>query len=309
MKNYITLFISAFLIFDSCKTPVQDAGLRLTEGRVPVTVTHAGTHDMKEAIDLNATSVFMLKTFVKSNTNGYLQEVNVQPGEYVSKGRQMFVIRSKESENIGNTVMALDTSFHFRGLIAIVSPGNGYVTELACRSGDYVQDGETLAAISDANSLVFMLELPYELRPYLPGNKTVELTLPDGQKITGNIGAPMPVVDPVSQTQNYIIRIAQARSIPENLVVKVTFIKERKTQAVALPKGAILTNEVQSEFWIMRMTDSTTAVKVPVTRGIETTDSVEILSPVLTPSDIILLTGNYGLPDTAKVIIEDKERE
>ncbi len=56
----------------------------------------------------------------------------------------------------------------------------------------------------------------------------------------------------------------------------------------------------------MKMIDSTTAVKVPVTIGLVTSGQVEITSPILKPSDQILLTGNYGLPDTAKVIIENK---
>ena len=53
----------------------------------------------------------------------------------------------------------------------------------------------------------------------------------------------------------------------------------------------------------MKMIDSATAVKVPVKKGLETADKVEILSPVLKVTDKILLTGNYGLPDTAKVTV------
>ena len=56
----------------------------------------------------------------------------------------------------------------------------------------------------------------------------------------------------------------------------------------------------------MKMTDSITAVKVPVIIGLETSDQVEITSPKLLSSDQILITGNYGLPDTARVIIEKK---
>jgi hypothetical protein len=51
----------------------------------------------------------------------------------------------------------------------------------------------------------------------------------------------------------------------------------------------------------MKLIDSATAVKVPVKKGLETKDRVEILSPAFAPSDRILLTGNYGLSDTAKV--------
>jgi hypothetical protein len=49
------------------------------------------------------------------------------------------------------------------------------------------------------------------------------------------------------------------------------------------------------------MINDSTAVKVPVKKGMETNDNVEIVSPSLSPTDKILLTGNYGLPDTAKV--------
>jgi hypothetical protein len=51
----------------------------------------------------------------------------------------------------------------------------------------------------------------------------------------------------------------------------------------------------------MQMVDSTTAVKVPVKKGMETKDRIEILEPQFKAGDKILLSGNFGLPDTAKV--------
>jgi multidrug efflux pump subunit AcrA (membrane-fusion protein) len=307
MKNFIFLSaIACFLIY-SCKTSNENTS-KLIEGRVPVTTTHPGKSTLVEGIELNATSTFLLKTLVKSNTNGYLKEVNVQLGDKISKGDKMFIVRSKEAENLGNTISRLDTSLKFSGLINILSNGNGYITRLDYEAGDYVQDGETIAEISDLNSLVFLLELPYELTSFLPKNKTVVLNLPDGKKLSGTITKPLPVVDAVSQTQKYVIKVYQANAIPENLIAKVTFIKNQKNSAISLPKEAIVTNETQSEFWIMKMTDSITAIKVAVTKGIETSARVEILSPKLKPSDVILLTGNYGLPDTASVsIIKGKE--
>lgn len=53
----------------------------------------------------------------------------------------------------------------------------------------------------------------------------------------------------------------------------------------------------------MKLLDSATAVKVPVKTGMETNDRIEILSPIFTGDDRFLLTGNYGLSDTAKVKI------
>jgi uncharacterized NAD(P)/FAD-binding protein YdhS len=53
----------------------------------------------------------------------------------------------------------------------------------------------------------------------------------------------------------------------------------------------------------MKVVDSSTAVKVPVTKGLETNGQIEIVSPAFTATDEIVLTGNYGLPDTATIKI------
>jgi len=117
------------------------------------------------------------------------------------------------------------------------------------------------------------------------------------------VSGSLPSVDPSSQTQSIFIKVNTSHPIPENLVAKVSIPKTLKGNTVSLPKAAVLTDETQSEFWIMKMIDSSTAIKVPVTKGIETSDRVEILTPPLSAADKILLTGNYGLSDTAKVRI------
>lgn len=306
MKISFTIQIMCLLTMVSChQTPDASFGEE-TKGLTPVTITHATFGSLTDEVLLNATSAFLLKTSVKSDVNGYLQKVNVHLGQRVNQGQELVVIRSKESEHLGNTISKLDTAFHFSGLVHIKSPAPGYITALSYQSGDYVQDSEVLATISDINSLVFLLELPYELNAWLSENKTVELTLPDGKKYKGSVESPLPSVDPVSQTQSYVIRVSGISSIPENLVATVKFVRKSTSRAIILPKEAVLTDETQTEFWIMKMTDSVTAIKVPVTMGLETADEVEIISPRLLPSDVILLTGNYGLPDTAKVIIQNK---
>jgi multidrug efflux pump subunit AcrA (membrane-fusion protein) len=91
--------------------------------------------------------------------------------------------------------------------------------------------------------------------------------------------------------------------IPENLVAKARIIKSQKSKTQSLPKDAVLANETQTEFWVMKLVNPTTAVKVPVTKGIESGDRVEIISPKFAAGDKIIVTGNYGLADTAKVKI------
>ena len=166
-----------------------------------------------------------------------------------------------------------------------------------------MQDGEQIALISDANSFAFTLELPYELTPLLRINKTVQLLLPDSSLLNGIIERPMPTVDAASQTQSYLISVSSNKMIPENLVAKVLLVKSSKQKATSIPKQAVLTNETQSNFWVMKLMNDSTAIKVFVQKGIETNDKVEILSPQFSAADKILVSGNYGLPDTALVQI------
>jgi len=267
----------------------------------PVSVVRISNDPLTEYIELNAVSAFLQKNYVKANANGYLQTVDSYLGKYVQDGQLLFRLKTKEAQSIGNSINVLDSSFKFSGIIDIKSSGHGFITQLNHQSGDYVQDGEQLAAISDMNSFAFLLDLPYELRQDLANKTEVEVILPDGEKLQGRIASALPTVDASSQTQSLVVKVNTTHSIPENLIAKVRIIKRKKDKTISLPKTAILTNETQDSFWVMKMIDSTTATKIAVKKGIEMGDRIEVISSRISDSDRILISGNYGLPDTAKV--------
>jgi multidrug efflux pump subunit AcrA (membrane-fusion protein) len=297
------LYFLLLIITASCHSKKADEEeTKEQEIITPVTITSASTDDMTDYIELNATSTFLQKAYVKASTNGYINSVNASIGKMVGAGQTMFVLRTKEAQSIGNTINLLDTSFKFSGIINIRAGTSGYVSEINHQTGEYVQEGEQLAAISDTRSFVFILNLPYELRPFVLDKKTVELLLPDGKSLMGNISSVMPTVDSASQTQNIAITVNE-RGLPANLIAKVRVVKTARSNAISLPKQTVLPDETQTNFWVMKVIDSTTAVKVPVTKGMEINDRIEILAPQFSVSDKFLLTGNYGLADTAKIKI------
>jgi multidrug efflux pump subunit AcrA (membrane-fusion protein) len=307
MKNFrkFTYWILFLLstCFVSCKPAAKPEAEPAVDARTPVTVATVSSEPLTEYVELNAVSAFLQKSYVKATANGYLQTVDAHLGKYVEKGSLLFQLKTKEAQSIGNSISVLDSSLKFSGMINIKANDHGYITQLNHQTGDYVQDGEQLAAISDMSSFVFLLNLPYELRPLLVNKKSVELILPDGEKLNGQIASYMPTVDSASQTQSIVIKVNPSHSIPENLIAKVRIIKTAKTKAISLPKAAVLSNETQDDFWVMKMIDSSTAVKVPIKKGIETADRVEVVTPPFSLNDKILISGNYGLPDTAKVKI------
>lgn len=301
----ILFFFLLMYAVQSCKSKSDDADEDISPADVisQVTVTHPAQSNINETVELNATSAFTLKTFVKANAIGYLQSSNIKVGDYVSKGQTLFTIKTKEAVALGNTINNLDTSLHFEGVTKIKSPISGYVTQLTYTAGSYVQDGEQLAEITDKSSFAFLLDLPYELKPYLPQNKILLLHLADNTVLTGHIESALPTLDSVAQTQRYIIKVNTDKLIPENLIAKVQLLKQHFSNVTLLPKAAVLSNEEQTEFWIMKLLNDSVAVKTDIKKGIENNDSIQVAEPALNDSDRIVLTGNYGLSDTAKVRI------
>lgn len=300
--KYFVLVLLAAVCSCHGKKKEEDEKAPATEAAgTPVTVTTVSNQPLQEYTDLNATTTFLQKSYIKANLTGYIQSTKAQLGKYVQTGQVLFTLITKEARSIGNDVNKLDPSLRFSGINEVKASASGYLTQLNHQLGDYVQDGEQLAAISDENSFAFVLNLPYELRQYVKVGDALDLTLPDGTKMKGTVTSALPSVDPAAQTQGIVIKVPNSIKIPENLVAKVRVVKLNKEHTISLPKAAILTNDVQDKFWVMQMIDSTTAAKVPIKKGVETKDRVEILEPQFKPEDKILLTGNFGLPDTAKV--------
>jgi len=278
-----------------------------TSTQTPVTVTSISQAAMEESIELNATATFLLKNYVKANATGYLRAAQIMPGQFVKPGQVLFTVKTKEAESIGNAVNNLDTSFKFSGTNSIKAGANGFISQLNHQSGDYVLDGEQLAVITDQNSFVFLLDLPFELRKDVTVGKKLEVSLPDGEKMPGTITSFMPTVDAASQTQSVVIKVNAIRIIPENLIAKIKIPTTILGSTISLPVAAVLSDETQSSFWVMKMIDSTTAVKVPVKKGLKTKNEIQIISPLFKAADRFILTGNYGLADTARVRITQPE--
>jgi multidrug efflux pump subunit AcrA (membrane-fusion protein) len=303
MNKYLLylLIIPLLALIASCGAPADNSAENPSETKTPVTVINVSKETLEETVDFNATSSFLDKSSVRSPISGYVKQVLVNLGSTVKKGDIMFYIQTKEG-------LALEGNKHdsindFTGIIKVTAPAYGQITSSNIQQGDYVQDGQELSTISSLNSLVFILEVPYDMHAYVSQGKQCKITLPDNKVITANVRAKLASIEPLAQTEKYILDPASEISVPENLVVLVHFTKNVKQNALTLPKEALLSDEAQTYWWVMKLINDSVAIKVPVTKGIETDVRVEITSPLFTLNDRIVVTGSYGLPDTAKIQI------
>ena len=94
-------------------------------------------------------------------------------------------------------------------------------------------------------------------------------------------------------------------ALPENLNVSAKIPIKIIKDAVAVPQEAVLTNETLDQFWIMKLLNDTTAVRVDIVKGIENNKFVQIVKPELMETERIIIDGGFGLPDTSKITINN----
>ena len=300
MNRNLILLMLAFI---ACQRHGGEPGENVVSARVPITVASVETGEMADYLDLTATSVFQVKSVVKATVSGYVEEQLVNVGDVVSKPGELFRLRTKES-----AAMRHDSanSLGFSGLIKVKATLDGIVTSIDHPKGDYVQEGDQLAVISVPASLVYILEVPYEYGGYIKTGAFCDLILPGGETIQGHIRSLLPSMNNTAQTRRYIIQPATLHNDPENLIAQVRIVKMVNPKAISLPKTCILSDEVQQNFWVMKLINDSVAVKVIIKPGLQTHDCVEITEPVFSTADRFLASGNYGLGDTAKVLVQGK---
>jgi hypothetical protein len=148
-----------------------------------------------------------------------------------------------------------------------------------------------------------LLNVPFEQNKYATPGRNCTILLPDSTVLNGTISGKLSTVDPVSQTQSYIVKPSNGVMLPENLSVLVQLSKSSKENAQVIDKSCVLSNETMDNFWVMKLINDTTAVKVVIKTGMTAGNKIEIISPAFTIHDRIINTGNYGLSDTAFVNI------
>jgi len=273
-----------------------------TKVRVPVTITHPVVSSISESITLTATSSYQRKNIVSSSVQGYILQTDVALGDHVTKGQPLFSMQTKESHVVASS--SLPDSLKIFGKISITASASGIVTVISHQTGDYVQDGEQLCTIADVASFAFVLSVPYGYIRYIKIGEACTLLLPDSTHIPARIEKKLASIDAASQTQNYLIIPSSGIMLPENIIVQVQLPTKENPHATLLPKPAVLADETMQNFWVMQLTNDSVAVKVPVQKGMENLENVQIISPVFSTDDRIVLTGNYGMEDSAFVTIK-----
>jgi len=295
MKILYYLFAILFIL-NSCNQKVK---INEKAPRPSVKTIHPKKGNIQEYKQLNGQVIYLNKNTIKAPISGYVTEVNIKMGSWIEKDELLFKIQSKESQALQNKDVSVPDNF---GVIKVIAGVSGFVNSLNITDANvYISEGNVMASIVKNTDLVIQVNTPFEFSNLLLKAKDIEIELPNHEVIQATFYMKIPKVDPISQTQQIYFKLNKHISLPESLNVLAKFHFNRKKDCVLLPKAAVLTNETQDQFWIMKVNADTLAIKLPITKGIENDGQVEILNPPLQLSDEIIISGGYELPDSTKV--------
>lgn len=297
--NQILVVAVAFSLLVSCGSKQTENSEEIVVPKAAVTITSLTKGKIQDIITLNGKTVFLKKNQVVSPISGYITAVNVKFGDIVLQDKVLFEIQTRENK-------ALQQAGNAGGLgkITVQSTTAGIINEpVTLGVGAYVVEGTPLCSLVDNNDLLVQVNVPFEYHNLIKTGTKCRLFLPDNSQIEGSVIQIRPFINETSQTQEVLIKPFSNRALPENMNLTARFIQSGSTETMLLPKKAILTNETQDDFWVLKVVQDSIAIMVPVEMGIRNDSLVEIISTDLNVTDKIILEGGYGLEDSSLVNI------
>ncbi|HXJ16784.1 MAG TPA: efflux RND transporter periplasmic adaptor subunit [Candidatus Polarisedimenticolia bacterium] len=194
------------------------------------------------------------------------------------------------------------------GRAEVHSPLAGQVVKRFASVGEQV-DGtaaQPIVEIAGLGQLEFLGNSPAMYLSKLRPGEAVDVTTEavPGGKFAGHVVAISPAVDPATGVGLVRIRVPNSSGLLRlGMFLTADVPVETHTRALVVPPEAIYRDEAGRPRVFVVNGDSATAV--PVELGIETKESIELLSGVQ-EGQTVILTGGYGLGDKANIRVRSQ---
>ncbi len=297
------LWIAATLfVATGCK---QNPGKSDTSAlRLPlpnVTVTTPVKENKTIYITFQAVSRYLQSVNFRARTSGIVTHVFIRQGDEIKIHQPLFIVKPMEMSALEGAGALSNNLINSRD--TIFSDQDAFTHQVLVQEGDYVQPGSLLAVAFKENSLAAVTYVPFPEVPLIKKNSPCTVEIPGKHNVSSYFQKQLFLADNVTQTQPYVVPLPPKLKLAGGMNLLVKFKVKEIRNGIFLPRKALLTNEEETSFWIMKMIDDTTAVKIPVTLGWQGKKQLQILSNRVGMTDKIITEGAYGLPDTAYVRI------
>ncbi len=295
MKN--SIFLMMIFVLISCNEQKNSAE-QIQSSKAQIKVATIKTGSLPNYLQFSGETMYLNKNEIVAPINGYITNVKVHEGDKVSKAKLLFEMQSPEAYIMQQT----DSLKKTYGVVKITSPVSGVVSGLqVMQKNVYTDQAAELCLITASGDLKVEINLPFEYRKYAKIGQKCQIVLPDKSTVKASISKILPQMEAQNQSMKILANLQTSIFVPEQMIVKVLINQSDNKKVQILPKNCLMNDALMTQFWVMKLTNDTTAVKVPVKIGNQTHKQVEILSPKFAPQDRIISQGAYGLGDSALV--------
>ncbi len=189
----------------------------------------------------------------------------------------------------------------------IRSPIDGIVADRPLNSGEMASSGTALVTIVNISEIVARANVPVREARSLKVGGVATLAAPDGD-LTGKVTVVSPGVDASSTTIEVWIRARNpGEKLKPGVTAKVSIAAETVSDALVVPAAALVSSD-EGGSEVMLVGADSLAHEQKVETGIRQGDIVQI-SEGLKGGEKVVITGNVGLADKAKVEVQPAKTE
>ena len=306
--------------------PIQVETLK--KGPISSFILSSGTVEAEMSVDIVA------------ETAGVVEKLNVEEGNRVKKGQILAIVNfeelklSKDKAEVSlkeaeNTFKRMKNMFD-RQLVSqetydnaqfnynqkkldfdnarvkfnksmIKAPFSGVVTERFITTGQYLPMNQKAFSLVNRDVLKINVFIPEErvreVKAGMPANLISEAAK---QTFKGNVKRVSHVVDPSTGTVKVTVYVTHDPNIRPGMFIKVRLLTDTITDALLVPKKAVIyQNDRQFIFLYNSLTNK--ARKVELKTGYQDESLFQSLNKDLKPGDQVIVAGQNGLKDGAKV--------
>lgn len=234
-------------------------------------------------------------------------EVMAKNSEAALEGAGQMLVQARTAADSADAQRAVDVARRQLVRRPLRAPTAGVVLSHAAEVGDYLDEGEVLLTVAEAGTVYFDAQVTQGDLAGVSAGERATVVLPAVG--TEPVGAVVHGILPAASSENLSapVRLDFSRERPQltvGLFGTVSIVTGRRKGAMVVPPAALLRDDVGGTSRIALVDSTGIAHWVVVQTGVQEGGHVEILSPVLQPGTLVIVDGQVGLPEGARVRIQ-----
>jgi multidrug efflux pump subunit AcrA (membrane-fusion protein) len=328
------LVLAALTVLSGCskKASDEESGSAAGSPVVEVKAVPVSKGDVEDAIVVEGATDVLRREKIVAPVAGIVFEVRKIEGAPVRSADTLALIRTTESQAAiaGASVLvrtaateaqkeearrSYDLALASQNVVAIRPMSDGVVASRAVNAGELVAEGAELFAVTDLSSMYFAANIPLKDLAAVRAGARCLVSFPSmpGVAIPATVGMIEPSADPGSQSVKARLVFAHSPAIDRSVLKTEMYGTARivtglRRGVLLVPLSAVLRDDETNTASVVIVSPDSIARALQVTVGAAADNLVEVAGEGLREGQLVIIEGNYGLPDSTRVRLRASEK-